>query len=71
MTPMEVMAEQVEPMLTLTTDDDINWMVVTSNPQPTALRPASLVTNEETEITKPTTGEIYNLYLYCITNKLK
>ena len=28
------MSEQVEPMLTLTTEDDINWMVVSSNPVP-------------------------------------
>ena len=34
MTPIEVMSEQVEPMLTLTTEDDINWMVVSSNPVP-------------------------------------
>ena len=36
MTPMEVMESQVEPMLTLTTDDDINWMVVTASPLPVA-----------------------------------
>ena len=34
MTPIEVMSEQVEPMLTLTTEDDINWIVVSSNPVP-------------------------------------
>ncbi len=28
MTPMEVVTEQVEPMLTLSTEDDINWTVV-------------------------------------------
>ena len=56
MTPIEVMAEQVEPMLTLTTEDDINWMVVTSNPQPNAIIPPPTSAKEATEITKPTTG---------------
>ena len=40
MTPMEVMESQVEPMLTLTTDDDINWMVVTASPLPVASLPS-------------------------------
>ena len=57
MTPIEVMAEQVEPMLTLTTDDDINWMVVTSYPQPNEIIPLSTSAKEATEITKPTTGK--------------
>ena len=37
---MEVMESQVEPMLTLTTDDDINWMVVTASPLPVASLPS-------------------------------
>ena len=40
MTPMEVMESQVEPMLTLTTDDDINWMGVTASPLPGASLPS-------------------------------
>ena len=32
MTPMDVVADQAEPMLTLTTDDGFNWMVI-SPPQ--------------------------------------
>ena len=40
MTPMEVMENQVEPMLTLTTDDDINWMVVTSSSLPVPSLPS-------------------------------
>ena len=49
MTPIEVMSEQVEPMLTLTTEDDINWMVVSSNPVPNnAISPP-----KEPDIQKP------------------
>ena len=49
MTPVEVMAEQVEPMLTLTTEDDINWMVVASNPIPSFV----ISPPKEPEIQKP------------------
>ena len=52
MTPMEAMAEQIEPMLTLTTDDDINWMVVTSTPQPVTVAAADTSSREAT-IAKP------------------
>ena len=57
MTPVEVMAEQVEPMLTLTTEDDINWMVVASNPMPNFTIPSP----KEPEIQKPSGTP--NLYL--------
>ena len=56
MTPIDVMAEQVEPMLTLTTDDDINWMVVTSNPQANAIIPPPTSVKEAAGITKTTAG---------------
>ena len=49
---MEVMAEQTEPMLTLTTDDDINWTVVTPIIQPGALPPPTTLP-KETAVTKP------------------
>ena len=49
MTPIEVMSEQVEPMLTLTTEDDINWMVVSSNPEPNH----TISNPKETDIQKP------------------
>ena len=49
MTPIEAMAEQVEPMLTLTTEDDINWMVVASNPMPNFI----ISSPKEPEIQKP------------------
>ena len=66
MTPIEVMAEQVEPMLTLTTEDDINWMVVTSNPQPNALIPPPRSDKKTTEMTKTTTGNSEVMFRICV-----
>ena len=55
MTPIEVMEEQVEPMLTLTTEDDINWMVLSSNIQPdTFMQPHTTTPKETTETRMPT-----------------
>ena len=67
MTPVEVIAEQVEPMLTLTTEDDINWMVVASNPIPSFV----LSPPKEPEIQKPSGMfrliSISDLRLYFLT----
>ena len=60
MTPMEVTEEQVEPMLTLTREDDINWMVLTSNNQQDTFMP-SQTSPKETELRKPT-GMFHSSY---------
>ena len=65
MTPVEVMAEQVEPMLTLTTEDDINWMVVASNPMPNV----TISSPKEPEIQKP--SGIPNLFKYLVVEPFK
>ena len=63
MTPIEVMAEQVEPMLTLTTEDDINWMVVASNPMPDY----TISSPKQPEIQKP--SGILNLCKYLVAEQ--
>ena len=51
MTPMEVVTEQVEPMLTLSTEDDINWTVVM--PTTEAITNTNSVTSIRTVAAKP------------------
>ena len=63
MTPIEVMSEQVEPMLTLTTEDDINWMVVSSNPVPNN----TISPPKEPDIQKPS-GESNNKNIKILGN---
>ena len=63
MTPIEVMSEQVEPMLTLTTEDDINWMVVSSNPVPNN----EISPPKEPDIQKPS-GECTHVNITIVGN---
>ena len=51
MTPMEVVTEQVEPMLTLSTEDDINWTVVMPTIEP--IINTTLVNSIRTVAAKP------------------
>ena len=48
---MEVVTEQVEPMLTLSTEDDINWTVVMPTTEPIAS--TNSVTSIRTVAAKP------------------
>ena len=70
MTPMEVMESQVEPMLTLTTDDDINWMVVTASPLPVASLP-SQTDNKDTESGNATGNSSKRFWHNCTRQNIK
>ena len=63
MTPMEVMAEQTEPMLTLTTDDDINWMVVTPTTQAVTIASTDTSSRENATAKPVGKGSFYSLNL--------